>query len=37
VADAYTRHATVARETFRPTRVPNWLAEAIATAESSER
>ncbi len=35
VADGYTRHATVDRETFRPTRVPAWLAEAIATAESS--
>jgi acyl-CoA thioester hydrolase len=33
VADAYTRHATVDRETYRPTRVPEWLAEAIATAE----
>jgi acyl-CoA thioester hydrolase len=36
VADGYTRHATVDRETYRPTRVPAWLAEAIATAESSE-
>ena len=36
VADGYTRHATVDRETYRPTRVPPWLAEAIATAESSE-
>lgn len=35
VADGYTRHATVDRDTFRPTRVPAWLAEAIATAESS--
>ena len=35
VADGYTRHATVNRETYRPTRVPAWLAEAIATAESS--
>jgi len=35
VADGYTRHATVDRETYRPTRVPAWLAETIATAESS--
>ena len=36
VADGSTRHATVDRTTHRPTRVPRWLAEAIATAESSE-
>ncbi len=36
VADGITRHAAVDRETYRPTRVPDWLAEAIATAESSE-
>jgi acyl-CoA thioester hydrolase len=36
VADGHTRHATVDRESYRPTRVPEWLAEAIATAESSE-
>ena len=35
VADGYTRHATVEHESYRPTRVPAWLAEAIATAESS--
>jgi acyl-CoA thioester hydrolase len=35
VADGYTRHATIDRETWRPTRVPEWLAEAIATAEAS--
>ena len=35
VADAYTRHATVERDTNLPTRVPEWLAAAIATAESS--
>jgi acyl-CoA thioester hydrolase len=34
VAEGHTRHATVDRETYRPTRVPDWLAEAIATAES---
>ncbi|MFO7572142.1 MAG: thioesterase family protein [Gaiellaceae bacterium] len=33
VADGYTTHATVERETYRPTRVPQWLADAIATAE----
>lgn len=36
VADGYTRHATVDAATYRPTRVPDWLAESIATAESSE-
>ena len=35
VAEASTRHATVDRETYRPTRVPAWLAVAVATAESS--
>ena len=35
VAEGYTRHATVDRETYRPTRVPEWLADAIATAETS--
>ena len=35
VADGYTRHATVAHASYRPTRVPAWLAEAMATAESS--
>jgi acyl-CoA thioester hydrolase len=35
VAEAHTRHATVARETYRPTRVPDWLADAIARAEAS--
>ena len=34
VAEGYTRHAAVDRETYRPTRVPDWLAEALATAES---
>jgi acyl-CoA thioester hydrolase len=29
VADGYTRHATVDRETYRPTRVPGWLIEAV--------
>jgi acyl-CoA thioester hydrolase len=35
VADGYSRHATVDRATYRPTRVPEWLADAIATAEAS--
>jgi acyl-CoA thioester hydrolase len=35
VADGYTRHATVDADTYRPTRVPDWLAEAIATAAES--
>jgi acyl-CoA thioester hydrolase len=35
VADGYTRHATVDRETYRATRVPTWLAEAVARAESA--
>src|SRR5919106_2922899 len=33
VAEGYTRHATVDRATCRPTRVPDWLAEAIARGE----
>ena len=33
VAEGWTSHATVDAETFRPTRVPAWLAEAIAAAE----
>lgn len=33
IADGWTSHATVDAGTFRPTRVPAWLAEAIATAE----
>ncbi len=34
IADGWTAHATVDRETLRPTRVPAWLAEAIASAET---
>ena len=34
VADGWTSHATVDAGTFRPTRVPTWLEEAIRTAES---
>ena len=32
VADGYTRHAVVDAETYRPTRVPDWLVSAIASA-----
>jgi acyl-CoA thioester hydrolase len=34
IADGWTAHATVDARTFRPTRVPTWLQEAIASAES---
>jgi acyl-CoA thioesterase FadM len=34
VADGHTRHATVDAETYRPTRVPEWLAESIAAANA---
>jgi acyl-CoA thioester hydrolase len=33
VAEAWTKHAVVDADTYRPTRVPEWLADAIATAE----
>ena len=36
VADGHTRHATVDRETYRPIRVPDWLADAVTTAASAE-
>jgi acyl-CoA thioester hydrolase len=35
VANGYTSHATVDRVTYRPTRVPDWLADAIVRAESA--
>jgi acyl-CoA thioester hydrolase len=35
IADGWTAHACVDAATFRPTRVPSWLAAAIATAESA--
>lgn len=35
IADGWTAHATVDGKTLRPTRVPTWLAEAIANAERS--
>ena len=34
IADGWTAHATVDAGTFRPTRVPQWLQEAIASAET---
>jgi acyl-CoA thioester hydrolase len=37
VADGWTQHAVVDRETLRPTRFPAWLAEAIAEAEGQRR
>lgn len=36
VADGWTAHACVNAETLRPTRMPAWLAEAIATVEAPE-
>jgi acyl-CoA thioester hydrolase len=33
IADGWTNHATVDGRTFRPTRVPPWLHEAIDAAE----
>ena len=33
VADGWTHHACVDASTHRPTRVPSWLADEIATAE----
>ncbi|HXR12106.1 MAG TPA: thioesterase family protein [Gaiellaceae bacterium] len=35
LADGWTAHACVDARTFAPTRVPEWLADAIRTAESS--
>ena len=34
IADGWTAHATVEAATMRPTRVPSWLQESIASAES---
>jgi acyl-CoA thioester hydrolase len=33
IADGWTSHACIDARTLRPTRVPGWLAEAIAEAE----
>jgi len=35
IADGWTGHATVEARTLRPTRVPTYLREAIARAESA--
>jgi acyl-CoA thioester hydrolase len=35
IADGWTAHATVDATTFRPTRVPSWLQQAISAAEQS--
>jgi acyl-CoA thioester hydrolase len=35
IADGSTAHATVDAASLRPTRVPTWLADAIASAERS--
>jgi len=37
VAEGWTSHACVDATTLRPTRVPAWLSDAIATVESSSR
>lgn len=34
IADGWTSHATVDARTLRPTRVPDWLVDAIAAAEA---
>jgi acyl-CoA thioester hydrolase len=34
LADGWTSHATVEAQTFRPTRVPGWLRDTIASAEA---
>jgi acyl-CoA thioester hydrolase len=35
VAEGHTSHAIVEQESYRPTRLPDWLVDAIATAEAS--
>lgn len=35
VADGHTEHACVDAATFRPTRIPDWLADAIRAAEAA--
>jgi acyl-CoA thioester hydrolase len=37
IADGCTAHATVDGASLRPTRVPTWLIEAIASAEAPAR
>jgi acyl-CoA thioester hydrolase len=35
IADGWTSHACVDAKTMRPTRLPQWLVDAVATAEGS--
>ena len=35
IADGWTEHGTVDAATLRPTRIPAWLAAAIASAEAA--
>jgi acyl-CoA thioester hydrolase len=35
LAEGWTAHATVDAQTFRPTRVPGWLREAIASGAAA--
>jgi acyl-CoA thioester hydrolase len=35
MAEGFTAHACVDAQSLRPTRVPDWLADAIASVESS--
>jgi acyl-CoA thioester hydrolase len=35
MAEGFTSHACVDAATFKPTRVPGWLADAIGSAEAS--
>ena len=35
IADGWTSHACVDAKTLRPTRLPQWLVDAVATAEAS--
>jgi acyl-CoA thioester hydrolase len=35
VADGWTRHAVVDAQSLRPTRFPDWLKKALATAEEA--
>src|SRR4051794_31527048 len=34
IADGWTAHATVDAQTFRPTRVPSWLTEALSRSSA---
>ena len=35
IADGHTSHAVVRRDTYRPTRMPDWLSAAIAASSST--